>query len=306
MNTYPIRKSLKVINVGYDIRGPVLEHAKQMEDEGHKIIKLNIGNPATFTFDAPEEIVVDVIRNLGSAAGYGDCCDVQRPFEELPHLLIPLRLDGGIRRKVTVLNHTENWAPFVSGINRRTARGTLELLLVAQTAFLFVAIEGKLDKCFQQLGIGEAGRFAHAREHADIGKPRNGVDLVQKHSPCPTLQKEVNASHTLAADRRIGRLGGAHDLNPGRFIQFCCVDQLRAVGVGVLCLVVVESMAIAWHDFARYIGARAGIADDRAFNLAGVHMTLDQGSTVKLKSGRQGGVHFIRAIHSGGAQRRSC
>ena len=68
----PIQKSLKLANVCYDIRGPVLAHAQQMESEGHKIIKLNIGNPAMFAFDPPEEIVVDVIRNLGSAAGYGD------------------------------------------------------------------------------------------------------------------------------------------------------------------------------------------------------------------------------------------
>jgi alanine-synthesizing transaminase len=67
-----IRKSLKLANVCYDIRGPVLARAKQMEDEGHKIIKLNIGNPASFGFDAPEELVVDVIRNLPAAAGYGD------------------------------------------------------------------------------------------------------------------------------------------------------------------------------------------------------------------------------------------
>ena len=68
----PIEKSLKLANVCYDIRGPVLAHARQMEDEGHKIIKLNIGNPAPFGFDAPEEMVVDVIRNLPAAAGYGD------------------------------------------------------------------------------------------------------------------------------------------------------------------------------------------------------------------------------------------
>jgi alanine-synthesizing transaminase len=67
-----IQKSLKLANVCYDIRGPVLAQAKQMEEEGHKIIKLNIGNPASFGFDAPEEMVVDVIRNLPAASGYGD------------------------------------------------------------------------------------------------------------------------------------------------------------------------------------------------------------------------------------------
>jgi alanine-synthesizing transaminase len=68
----PILKSKKLANVCYDIRGPVLQKAKQMEDEGHKIIKLNIGNLASFGFDAPEEIQLDMIRNLPNAAGYSD------------------------------------------------------------------------------------------------------------------------------------------------------------------------------------------------------------------------------------------
>ena len=68
----PILKSNKLANVCYDIRGPVLARAKQMEEEGHRIIKLNIGNPAPFGFEAPEEIVVDVMHNLGDASGYSD------------------------------------------------------------------------------------------------------------------------------------------------------------------------------------------------------------------------------------------
>ena len=65
-------KSTKLSNVCYDIRGPVLQRARQMEDEGQRIIKLNIGNPAPFGFLAPEEILQDVIRNLGEASGYTD------------------------------------------------------------------------------------------------------------------------------------------------------------------------------------------------------------------------------------------
>ena len=68
----PVTKSAKLNNVCYDIRGPVLERAKQMEEEGHKIIKLNIGNLASFGFDAPEEIQQDMILNLPNAAGYTD------------------------------------------------------------------------------------------------------------------------------------------------------------------------------------------------------------------------------------------
>ncbi len=59
----PILKSNKLLNVCYDIRGPVLEHAKRLEEEGHRIIKLNIGNLAPFGFEAPDEIIQDMIRN---------------------------------------------------------------------------------------------------------------------------------------------------------------------------------------------------------------------------------------------------
>ena len=67
-----IKKSAKLANVCYDIRGPVMEAAKQMEEEGHTIIKLNIGNLAVFGFEAPEEIRQDMILNLSSAAAYSD------------------------------------------------------------------------------------------------------------------------------------------------------------------------------------------------------------------------------------------
>ncbi len=70
--TREIRKSHKLDDVCYDIRGPVLKEADRMEEEGHRILKLNIGNPAPFGFEAPEEILVDVIRNLPTAQGYCD------------------------------------------------------------------------------------------------------------------------------------------------------------------------------------------------------------------------------------------
>ena len=67
-----IYKSAKLANVCYDIRGPIMDRARQMEEEGQKIIKLNIGNLAVFGFDAPEEIQQDMIRNLPNSAGYSD------------------------------------------------------------------------------------------------------------------------------------------------------------------------------------------------------------------------------------------
>ncbi len=67
-----IKKSSKLDNVCYDIRGEVAREAKRLEEEGHRILKLNIGNPAPFEFDVPEEIQTDVIRNLPNAQGYSD------------------------------------------------------------------------------------------------------------------------------------------------------------------------------------------------------------------------------------------
>jgi alanine-synthesizing transaminase len=67
-----IQKSAKLANVCYDIRGPIMDRARQMEEEGQKIIKLNIGNLAVFGFDSPEEIQQDIIRNLPASAGYSE------------------------------------------------------------------------------------------------------------------------------------------------------------------------------------------------------------------------------------------
>jgi alanine-synthesizing transaminase len=72
LSVVDLMQSRKLENVCYDIRGPVLEEAKRLEEEGRRIIKLNIGNPAPFGFEAPDEILVDVIRNLPHAQGYSD------------------------------------------------------------------------------------------------------------------------------------------------------------------------------------------------------------------------------------------
>ena len=66
------KQSHKLHNVLYDIRGPLLEHAQRMEAAGQRILKLNIGNPAPFGFEAPEAILVDMMRHLPTAQGYSD------------------------------------------------------------------------------------------------------------------------------------------------------------------------------------------------------------------------------------------
>ncbi|MDP2291476.1 MAG: aminotransferase class I/II-fold pyridoxal phosphate-dependent enzyme, partial [Actinomycetota bacterium] len=81
----PVEKSTKLANVCYDIRGPVLDRARQMEEEGHKIIKLNIGNLAVFGLDPPDEIVQDMIRNLPHSAGYTDSKGLFAPRKSIVH-----------------------------------------------------------------------------------------------------------------------------------------------------------------------------------------------------------------------------
>ena len=90
----PIQKSQKLADVCYDIRGPVLEKAKQMEDEGHKIIKLNIGNLAVFNFDPPDEIVQDMIRNMHNAAGYTDSKGMFAPRKAIMHYTQEKKIRG--------------------------------------------------------------------------------------------------------------------------------------------------------------------------------------------------------------------
>ena len=81
----PILKSTKLLDVCYDIRGPVLDKAREMEDEGQKIIKLNIDNLAVFGLEPPDEIVQDIIRNLPHSAGYTDSKGLFAPRKSVVH-----------------------------------------------------------------------------------------------------------------------------------------------------------------------------------------------------------------------------
>ncbi|HPX89469.1 MAG TPA: pyridoxal phosphate-dependent aminotransferase [Methylophilaceae bacterium] len=81
----PIKKSNKLANVCYDIRGPVLQRARQMEEEGQRIIKLNIGNPGVFGLDVPEEMMQDVMRNMSKAGVYTDSKGLFEPRKAIMH-----------------------------------------------------------------------------------------------------------------------------------------------------------------------------------------------------------------------------
>ncbi|MBY0468337.1 MAG: pyridoxal phosphate-dependent aminotransferase [Burkholderiaceae bacterium] len=89
-----VAKSSKLANVCYDIRGPVLDKARQMEEEGQKIIKLNIGNLAVFGLEPPDEIVQDMIRNLPHSAGYTDSKGLFAPRKAVVHYTQEKRIQG--------------------------------------------------------------------------------------------------------------------------------------------------------------------------------------------------------------------
>ena len=90
----PIAKSAKLANVCYDIRGPVLDKARQMEEEGHHIIRLNIGNIAAFGLEPPDEIVQDMIRNMPHSAGYTDSKGLFAPRKAVVHYTQEKHLHG--------------------------------------------------------------------------------------------------------------------------------------------------------------------------------------------------------------------
>jgi alanine-synthesizing transaminase len=90
----PILKSNKLDDVCYEIRGPALEKSRQMEEEGHKIIKLNIGNLAVFGFDPPDEIVHDMIVNMHGAAGYTDSKGMFAPRKAVMHYTQGKKING--------------------------------------------------------------------------------------------------------------------------------------------------------------------------------------------------------------------
>ncbi|QJD80652.1 pyridoxal phosphate-dependent aminotransferase [Spirosoma rhododendri] len=89
-----IRKSERLTHLKYDIRGPVYEKALELESQGYKIISLNIGNPAPFGFDAPDEIVHDIILNIRNAQGYSDSRGLFAARKAVMHYTQTLGLPG--------------------------------------------------------------------------------------------------------------------------------------------------------------------------------------------------------------------
>ncbi|MEZ0068961.1 alanine-synthesizing transaminase [Streptacidiphilus sp. MAP12-20] len=111
-------QSSKLANVCYDIRGPILDEAMRLEDEGHRILKLNTGNPAPFGFEAPPEILQDILRNLAGAHGYGDSKGLLSA------------------RRAVVMHYEERGLPGLSVEDVYIGNGVSELIQMAMQALL--------------------------------------------------------------------------------------------------------------------------------------------------------------------------
>ncbi|MDH6579096.1 pyridoxal phosphate-dependent aminotransferase [Kitasatospora sp. MAP5-34] len=111
-------QSSKLANVCYDIRGPVLDEAMRLEDQGHRILKLNTGNPAVFGFEAPPEILQDILRNLSTAHGYGDSKGLLSA------------------RRAVVMHYEERGVPGLTVEDVFLGNGVSELIQLAMTALL--------------------------------------------------------------------------------------------------------------------------------------------------------------------------
>jgi alanine-synthesizing transaminase len=113
-----ILKSSKLNSVCYDIRGAVHKEARRLEEDGHRILKLNIGNPGAFGFNVPEEIVRDIILNLPTAQGY---CESKGIFSA---------------RKAIVLDYQNNGVRGVDVEDIYIGNGVSELIVMAMQALL--------------------------------------------------------------------------------------------------------------------------------------------------------------------------
>lgn len=113
-----ILKSERLNSLKYDIRGPVYEKALELESQGYKIISLNIGNPASFGFDAPDEIVHDIILNIRNAQGYSDS-------------------RGLFAARKAVMHHTQNIGlPGITINDIFIGNGVSELILLSMQALI--------------------------------------------------------------------------------------------------------------------------------------------------------------------------
>ncbi|WP_138502035.1 pyridoxal phosphate-dependent aminotransferase [Spirosoma lacussanchae] len=199
-----ILKSQRLEQLKYDIRGPVYEKALELESQGYKIISLNIGNPAVFGFDAPDEIVHDIILNIRNAQGYADS-------------------RGLFSARKAVMHHTQNIGlPGITINDIYIGNGVSELIMLAMQALLNEGDEVLIPSPDYPLWTASVafcgGKPVHYVCDEAVGWNPDLADLEQKITPRTRAVVVINPNNPTGAvyDRSvlegIARIAERHKL----------------------------------------------------------------------------------------------
>ncbi len=185
----PIVKSTKLANVAYDIRGPVLDKAREMEEEGQRIIKLNIGNVAAFGLEPPDEIVQDMIRNLPHAAGYTDSKGLFAPRKAVVHYTQEKRIAGVMVDDVYLGNGASELIAL--SMNALLDNGD-EVLIPAPDYPLWTAVVGLSGGRPVHYRCDEASGWMPDLDHIEsqITPHTRGIVVINPNNPTGALYSE--------------------------------------------------------------------------------------------------------------------
>jgi alanine-synthesizing transaminase len=199
----PVHKSTKLNHVLYDIRGPIMERAKQIEDEGQQLIKLNIGNLAVFGFNAPEEVQQDMIRNLPNSAGYSDSKGIFAARKAVMHYTQTQGIQGVTLEDVYLGNGASDL--IAMAVNALLNDGD-ELLVPAPDYPLWTAVTSLSGgKPVHYLCDEANGWIPHLEDiRAKITPRTKGIVVINPNNPTGVLYPDAVLKGIIAIAREFG------------------------------------------------------------------------------------------------------
>jgi alanine-synthesizing transaminase len=180
-----VRQANRLLNVHYDIRGPVLRRARDLEAQGHQILKLNLGNPAPFGLTAPPDMVDDLVRNIGAAQGYSDARGILQAREAVARL------------------YTERGVPAIGPDDVFLGNGVSELIVMALQALLNPGDEVLVPSPDYPLWTGAVslcgGRAVHYRCDESAGWAPDLDDVAAQITPGTRALVIINPNNPTGA-----------------------------------------------------------------------------------------------------------
>ena len=230
-----VHKSAKLLNVCYDIRGPVLDKARLMEEEGHKIIKLNIGNLAVFGLEPPDEIVQDMIRNLPQAAGYTDSKGLFAPRKSVVHYCQEKRIAGVTVDDVYLGNGASEL--ITMSMNALLNAGD-EILVPAPDYPLWTASVSLSGGTPVHYMCDEAAQWAPDLEDIEskITPATRGIVVINPNNPTGALYPEPVLQGLLSIARRHGLIVFADEIYDKTLFDGNTHTSIASLADDVLCV----------------------------------------------------------------------